>query len=117
MRGLRPNVLRELRQEIQRREDLKVPLHSWLRAVSFRIGKGAASLLLSLVDDLPCVADLHQPRETERATCYVLNQTLDARLIASRQKHRLVHTEAAVLRAALSSSSFERPVESPMLPV
>ncbi len=97
MRALRWNVLREFRQEIERREDLEVPLHSRSRPVSLRIGKGAASLLLRLVDDLPRVADLHQPRQTKRAARHVLDQTLNTRLIARRQKHRLIDAETAVL--------------------
>jgi len=59
-------------------------------------GKGAASLLLGLIDDLPRVAHLHQPRETKRTARHVLDQTLDARLITRRQKHRLVDAETAV---------------------
>ena len=55
-RAERWSVLRELSQEIQRREDLEVARHSRSRAVSLRIGKGAASQLLGLVDDLPGVA-------------------------------------------------------------
>ena len=54
-------------------------------------------MLLGLVDDLRRFADVHQPRETEGATRHVLNQTLDARLIARRQKHRLINAETAVL--------------------
>ena len=52
VRALRRYVLRELGQEVQRPEDLEVPLHSCLCSVSLRIGKGAASMLLGLVDDL-----------------------------------------------------------------
>ena len=85
-------MLCTLGQEIEWLQDLKVPLHSRLHSVSFRIGKGAASLLL----DLPRVADLHQTRQTERATGHVLKQTLDGRLIARRQIHRLIDTETAV---------------------
>ena len=48
-----------------------------LRSISLRIGKGSAHLLLGLVDDLSRVADLNQPRETERTTSHVLDQTLD----------------------------------------
>ena len=54
-------MLRELGQEIERLEDLKVSRHSRSHAVSLGIGKGAASRLLRLVDDLSRVADLHQP--------------------------------------------------------
>ena len=56
MRALGRNVLCELGQEIQRLQDLEVPWDSRSRAVSFRIRKGAASLLLGLVNDLPRVA-------------------------------------------------------------
>ena len=63
MRALRRYVLRELGQEVQRRKDLEVPLHSRLCSVSLWIGKGAASMLLGLVDDLRRFADVHQPRE------------------------------------------------------
>jgi hypothetical protein len=37
-----------------------------LRSVSLRVGKGAASLLLGLVDHLSRVTHLDQPRKTER---------------------------------------------------
>ncbi len=48
-------------------------------------------------DDLSRVAYLHEPRETEGTTSHVLDEALDTRLIARRQKHRLVDTETAVL--------------------
>jgi len=52
--------LRETRgQEIERRQNLEIPLHSRSRSVSLRVRKDGASLLLGLVDDLPRVADLH----------------------------------------------------------
>ena len=90
-------MLCELGEKIQGREDLKVAIHSRSYSISLRIGKGAASLLFGLVDDLSCVADLHQTGQTKRAACHVLNQTLDARLIARRQKDRLIDAKAAVL--------------------
>jgi len=66
-----------------------------LRSV-LRVGKGAASLLLGLVDDLSRIADLDHPKETERTTSHILDQTLDTRLVARWQKHRLIHTEPTV---------------------
>ena len=44
MRALRRNVLRKRCQEIQRRENLKVPLHSGRQAVSLRVGVDASTL-------------------------------------------------------------------------
>lgn len=52
--------LRETRvQEIERRQNLKILLHSRSRSVSIRVRKDAVSLFLGLVDDLHCVSDLH----------------------------------------------------------
>ena len=59
VRALGRYVLCELGEKIQGREDLKVALHSRSYSISLRIGKGAASLLFGLVDDLPCVANLY----------------------------------------------------------
>jgi hypothetical protein len=64
--------------------------------------KGAASLLLRLVDDLTRVAHLHQTGQAERTTSYVLDQTLDTRW----KEHRLVHTEAAVFPAPHALDDF-----------
>jgi len=38
----------------------------------------------------------NQPRQTKRAARHVLDQTLNTRLIARRQKHRLIDAETAV---------------------
>ena len=46
-------VLGELGQEIQRREDLEIPLGAGGQLVALRIGEGPAGIFLSLVDDLP----------------------------------------------------------------
>ncbi len=89
MRSLRRNVLRELGQEIQRREDLEVPLHPAPQAVVFRIGKRPAGLLLRLVDHLPAAGHLDEAREAKRATRHVLHHALNPRLIPRGQKHRL----------------------------
>ncbi len=68
------NVLRELGQEIQRRENLEIPLRRGCDAVSVLVGKGPARLLLRLVDHLTRLADLHQPGQTKRAPGHVLHQ-------------------------------------------
>ena len=44
----------------------------------------------------PVAGHLDQPRQAERAAGHVLHQTLDARPVAGRQVHRLVHAETAV---------------------
>ena len=53
VRALGRNVLRELGQEIQRVEDLEIPLRPGGQLVALRVGEGPAGILLSLVDDLP----------------------------------------------------------------
>lgn len=58
MRAPGRNVLGELGQEVQRREDLEISLGIGDEAVSIRIGKGPARLLLGLVDHLPGFGDL-----------------------------------------------------------
>jgi len=90
----------ELGQEVQRIEDLEIPLGAGYQAVSTRVGKGAAGLFLGLVDHLPGFGDLDQARQTEGTTSHVPHQTLDALLVAGRQVHRLVDAEAAVLPGA-----------------
>ena len=50
MGSLGRDVLRELRQKIERGQDLIVPLGARLQAVSILVGKGPARLLLRLVD-------------------------------------------------------------------
>ena len=68
---------------------------------------------IHLVNHLPRIAHLDQPRETEGATSHVLDQTLDTRLIARRKKHRLVHAEAADHRRAANCACSRRlPVRS-----
>ena len=59
MRALRPgtraerwSVLRELCQEIEWREDLKIPIRARSEVVGMRVGKGLTSLLLGFVDNL-----------------------------------------------------------------
>ena len=84
------NVLGALREEVERRQDLIVPLGARLHAVSMLIGKGPARLLLRLVDHLTRFADLHQPGQTKRAPCHVLHQTLEPCPVARRQEHRLI---------------------------
>jgi len=96
------NVLSELRQEVQRREDLIVPLGARLHAVPTRIGERAARCLLRLVDHLPRLAHLYESSQTEGAARHVLQQSLDARLVACAEQHRLIHAQAAVLPAAHS---------------
>jgi len=95
-----PSLRGRRRQEVQWRQDLEIPLHSRLRSVSLRVGKGAASLLLGLVDHRSRITHLDQSRKTERATSHVLDQTLDTGLIARWQKHGLIHTEPTVLPTA-----------------
>ena len=73
-----------------------ISLGARLQAVSTRVGKGAAGDLLCLVDYLARVAHLHQSRQTKRAPCHVLHQTLDTGQIARWRKHGLIHTEPTV---------------------
>ena len=105
-------------QIIEWLEDLKVARHSRLHPVSFRIGERPARLLLGLIDDLSRVADLHQPRQTKRATRHVLDQTLDARLIACRQKYRLIDnfTDPRQRVSALCIGPVDQPVAEAPLP-
>jgi len=49
MCALGRNVLGELGQEVQRQEDLEIPLRPGCDPVSIRVGKGSARLLLLLV--------------------------------------------------------------------
>jgi hypothetical protein len=53
MRTFGRNVLRELRQEIEWREDLKIPIRAGFEVVGPWVGKGSTSLLLGFVDNLP----------------------------------------------------------------
>ena len=66
MRTLCRNMLREFRQEVQRRENLEIPLGPGYDPVSILVGKGSTSLLLGLVDHLLAVGHLDHPSETER---------------------------------------------------
>ena len=100
MRSLGWYVLGKLSQKIERRQDLIVPLGAGLHAVSIRVGKGPAGLLLRPVDHLTRFADLHQPGQTKGAPGHVLHQTLDPCPVARRQEHRLVDAETAVLPSA-----------------
>ena len=72
MRTLRRNVLRELRQEIEWRENLEIPLRARFEVVGIRVGKGLTSLFLGFVDNLSSIGNLNQPRQTKRATNHVL---------------------------------------------
>lgn len=64
MRALRRNVLRELRQEIEWRENLEIPIRARFEVVGIRVGKGLTSLLLGFVDNLSSIGNLNQPRQT-----------------------------------------------------
>ena len=79
-------MLRELGDKIERIEDLEIPLRSGRQVVTPRVGEGTASILLRLIDDLPALGHLDQPREAERAARHVLHQTLNAREVACGQK-------------------------------
>ena len=63
MRALRRNVLRELRQEIEWRENLEIPIRARFEVVGIRVGKGLTSLLLGFVDNLSSIGNLNQPRD------------------------------------------------------
>jgi len=89
--------LGELGQEVQRREDLEIPLRPGFETIVARVGKGAAGLFLGLVDDLPGIGHLHQPRQAERAAGHVPDQTLDSLLVAGWQKDRLVDAVAVLM--------------------
>jgi hypothetical protein len=52
------NVLRELSQNIERWEDLKIPFRARFEVVGLRIRKGSTGLLLGLVDNLPGIGYL-----------------------------------------------------------
>ena len=47
------NVLRELGQEIQGIQNLKIPFSAGSQIISSGIGKGLANVFLGLVDNLP----------------------------------------------------------------
>ena len=53
----------ELRQEIEWREDLKIPIRARFEVVGPQVGKGSTSLLLGLVDNLSGIGYLDQPRQ------------------------------------------------------
>jgi hypothetical protein len=52
------------RQKFEWRQNLVIPVGTNLRSIPILIGKGLALLLLGLVDDLPGIGCLEQPRET-----------------------------------------------------
>ena len=91
------NVLRELREEIEWREDLEIPARSGCQIISSGVRKGLAIAFLGLVDNLPGVGYLDQPRKTEWAADNILHQTLDTRLVTRGQKHRLVDAKTKVM--------------------
>ena len=70
-------MLRELRQELHRREDLKIPLRPGRQARIAGIGKRPAGVLLRPVNHLPGLRHPDQPREAQRAAGDVLRQPLD----------------------------------------
>ena len=62
LRALRRKVLREFRQEVQRRENPEISLGPGYDLVFILVGKGSISLFLGLVDHLLAVGHLDQPR-------------------------------------------------------
>ena len=62
MRAFGRNVLGELGQEIQGIEDLEIPVRPGHQTVALRFGEGSARVLLGLVDNLPGIGYLDQPR-------------------------------------------------------
>ena len=81
MRTFGRNVLGELCQEIDWREDLKVPIRARFEVVGPRGGKGSTSLLFGFLDNLSGIGYLDQPRQTEWATNHVLYQAFDLCLV------------------------------------
>ncbi len=65
-------MLCELCQEIEWREDLKIPIRACFEVVGMRVRKGLTSLLLGFVDNLSSIGNLDQPRQTEE-----MNQRTD----------------------------------------
>ena len=58
VRTLGRNMLGKFGQEIQRRENLEVPLRARLKKVPLRVGEGAAGVLLGPVDHLAALRPL-----------------------------------------------------------
>jgi hypothetical protein len=89
-------VLCDLGEELQRIEDPEVPLGPLLHPIALRLGECSTCILLGLIDDLPGLSHLDEPRQTEWAAGDVPNEALDTCPVAGRQIHRLVDAEAAV---------------------
>ena len=88
-----------------------------VEAVSLRVGKGAAGLLLGLVDDLPCVADLNQSRQTERTIHLMFSLFgLDAPSFAIWRDVDLLSQGPAMSRFAYASVQSQTLGENACLP-
>ena len=105
VRALRGNVLRELRQKLHRREDLKIPLRPRGQACAARIGKRPAGGLLRAINHVFAGASVpSRPTRTSRErlkgqrVMYCTSRSTPARLSAARA--RIVGAEAAVRPAA-----------------
>jgi hypothetical protein len=61
------NVLGELRQEVQRRKDLDIPLRSGCDTIPILVRKSPAGLFLGFVDNGPGSGYLDQTGQTQRA--------------------------------------------------
>jgi len=94
------DVLRDLRQEIQRIEDLEIARGPGEQVLVARFGESAYRVVLGLVDHLPGLRDLDHPRLAEGTSEEVLDEALHAFLIARLQPHALVDAEARVLPGA-----------------
>jgi len=76
MRTFGRNVLSEIRQEIEWRQNLEIPVGTGLNPIPILIGKGLALLLFGFVDNLSRIGYLDQTSQAKRAADHVLNQTL-----------------------------------------
>jgi len=60
-------------EKLQRREDLEIPLRAGFEAFGLGIRESPASVLLRLVDYLPCVADFDPSCQTKGTPRHVLD--------------------------------------------
>ena len=91
------NMLRDLRQKVQRFKHLKIPLHPRLERVVSLLGKRTAPGLSGTIKNLAGLGYLDNPRETKRAAGDVLDEPLHPGSIIGSNIDGIVDTKAGVL--------------------
>ena len=93
-------MLSNLGKEVQRVEDLEIPVHSCTEIAAGRFRKAPAILMFRLVDHMSGRGYLQDPIQAERATGDILDKPLERIAVRGGNEHTLVNAEPGMLPRA-----------------